>query len=265
MKGCDCMKKTVIDWDIRKNGRYLLSMLALCGIVPHGMLLLLHFASMSDSWSPAEIEIYGNFFVCQWIPFWLAFLPYLRLQKADNFSLLPALAAVLIVATYYPRFAQRSVTVVALTIPLMLVMELTAFLKTAQGSGNKALACIAADRVLLRAFWFWTLEFLCVIFISCEACTFPTTVVSPFLMLPIPGILLFDVMHRQNKQPPGIYSVAGMLAVVPPALYLAGTGPMEKFKVYHLMSLAAGFAILFLMLIVYNIDRWKGKNSAPGR
>lgn len=247
----------IMDWNIKKNIQYILLLVVLCGLVPHGMLSLLQIASTSDHWSPAEVEAYSNFFVCQWIPFWLALISYLRLQKMDNFSLHPAISAIVIVLTYFPRYDQRSVVTIAFSIPLIFVVELSALLKKAGSSTNAVLKGIAADRAVLRAFYFWSVVFPCVIFISCKACTWQTTIVSPFQMLPIPGVLLFDVFRHQKMQPPTIWGFIAMLAVVPLSLFLATIGPMEKFKMYHLMSLGTGYVLLFMMLLVYNIDQWR--------
>lgn len=258
------MKSNIaVDWNIRKNSKFLLLMLALCGVMPHVMLSLLQIASTSDSWSPAEIEAWSNFFVSQWVPFWLTLIAYLRLQKMDNFSLIPAICAAVVVLTFLPRFDQRSVMTIALAIPLMLVVELTVWLKNAETSANAFVKGIAADRGILRAFLFWAVVFPCVIFISCEACTWQTTVVSPFQMLPIPAVLLFDAFRHQKHQPPTVWSVMVMLAMVPLSLFLATIGPMEKFRLWHLMSLGIGYVILFLMLIVYNIDQWKSNVNNP--
>ena len=246
-----------VAWSIKKNIKYLLMLLVFCGVIPHVMLSLLQITSTSDKWSPAEIESYSNFFVCQWIPFWLTFVSYLRVQKMDNFSLLPSICGAVIILTYLPRFEQRSVLTMALSIPLILAVELSGLLSKAESSKNKALAGIAASRCILRAFYYWSLVFLCVVLISCKACTFERTIVSPFQMLPIPGVLLFDVFRHQQKQPPTIWCVVGMLVAIPLSLVFATIGPMEQFKLYHLMSLGIGYVLLFLMLIVYNIDHWK--------
>ena len=247
------MKKQITGTD----GRYLLLLVAFCAGVTHLVLGLLQMGSVSAFLSPFEVEGYANFFVCQWIPFWLTFLSYLRLQKTDQVSLIPVMCAAVIVLTYLPRFAQRSLGTVALTIPLMLLIELSGLLKKSEFSGNKVLAGIAADRGTLRTFCYWSVVFLCVVHISCEACTYSTTVVSPFQMFPFPGVLLFDVFRHQKKQPPAIWCIAAMLVLIPMSLFLAAIGPMEKFKVYHLMCLGIGFVFLFMMLIVYNIDHWK--------
>lgn len=252
------MKQNVaLDRNIRNQGKYLLCQVVLCGLIPHGMLSLLQMASVSGKWSPAEIESYSNFFVCQWIPFWLVFLCYLRLQKKDRFSLMSVICAAVIILSFLPRFARRSVLTLVLTVFLIFAIELSALLKKGEGSGNRMIAGIAADRGILRAYWFWTLVFPCAVLISCEACTFEMTVVSPFQMLPIPGILLFDVLRCQKNQPPTVWSVFGMLATVPLSLLLVTIGPMARFMVYHLMSMGVGYGILFLMLIVYNLDQWK--------
>lgn len=242
---------------ISTNRKYLLMLCIFCLVIPHGVLCLLQMDSVAAAMSPVRRESDSNFFVCQWIPFWLTFLSYLRLQKTDTVSLLTAVWASVILLTYLPCFPQRSVMAMALTIPLILTGELSALLKKAEASRNKALAAIAADRSLLRAFCFWSLVFPCVIHISCKACTFSNAVVSPFQMLPLPGILLFAVFRQQKEQPPAFWSILGMLALVPMSLFLVTFGPMAQFKGYHLMCLATGFALLFLMLIVYNFDRWK--------
>ncbi len=250
-------RKIAMEWNIKKNSKFLLSMIVLCGLIPHAMLFLLQIVSASDHWSPAEVENYSNFFVCQWLPFWLALIAYLRVQKMDDFSLIPPLCAAVIIITFLPRFDQRSVVTIALTIPLILAEELTGLLKKGESSKNKILAGISADRGVLRAFWFWSVFFLFVVLISCRACTFERTVVSPFQMLPIPGVLLFDVFRHQKLRSPTIWGMIGVLAVVPLSLFLVTIGPMAQFKLYHLMSLGIGYAMLFLLLIVYNIDQWK--------
>lgn len=246
-----------MDWNIKNNLKHILPLFALCAVIPHVMLSLLQMASASDSWSPAEIESYSNFFVCEWVPFWASLISYLRLQKRDNFSLLPTLGTALIIASFLPRFDHKAVLTMGLTILLILAVELSAFLKNAESSTNKFFAGMAADRSVLRAFFFWSVGFLCVSLIACAACTYPRTVASPFLMLPIPGILLFDVFRRQNMHPPTVWSILGMLIMIPLSLLLATVGPMGQFKIYHLMSLGIGFALLLLLLIVYNIDHWK--------
>lgn len=251
-----CLRSNM-DWNIRSNLKYLASLVVICGLIPHGMLFLLQIASTSDSWSPAEIEIYSNFFVSEWIPFWLAFISYLRLQKRDRFSLLPTICASIIVISLLPVYERRSVMTIALTIPLMLVVEFSALIKNMEFSKNKIFSKLSADRGLLRSFFFWSVVFECVVFISCEACTWPTTVTSPFLMLPIPGALLIDVFRQQKSMPPTLCSVIVMVVMVPISLYLVTIGPMEHFKMYHLMSLAIGYAILLLMLVVYNIEHWR--------
>lgn len=236
---------------------YLWILLTLCAIIPHAVLILLGMDFISASFSPAEVEIYANFFVCQWLPFWLVFIAYLRLQKQDSFSPLPAICAGMILLSYLPRFHSPSVLALMLTVPLILLMELSAFLKTAEASANPFLRAIAADRGILRAFSFWSVLFPCMALLSCRACTFPRTVVSPFLMLPIPGVLLFDVFRHQKAQPPTLWAVLTMLAMIPLSLYLVTIGPMAQFTLYHLMSLITGFVFVFLMLIVYNMDQWK--------
>lgn len=251
------MKKKIIG----TNMEYLLPLVVFCAVVPHTTLCLLQMDSISMAFSPVELESCSNFFVCQWIPFWLTFISYLRLQKMDNFSWMPAICASVIVLTYLPGFEQASVMTVALAIPLILTVELSGLLKKAESSNNQIFAAIASDRGILRAFYYWSVVFLCVVLISCKACTFDRTIVSPFQMLPVPGILLFDVFRHQQKRPPALWSVIGMLAVIPLSLFLVTIGPMEQFKVYHLMSLGVGHGLLFLMLIVYNIDHWKKKNN----
>ena len=113
------------------DGRYLLFLVAFCAGVPHLVLGLLQMDCVSAFLSPFAVEGYANFFVCQWIPFWLTFLSYLRLQKTDRASLIPAMCAAVIVLTYLPRFAQRSLGAIALTIPLILLTELSGLLKKA--------------------------------------------------------------------------------------------------------------------------------------
>lgn len=246
-----------MDWDMKENRKYLLLLLACCGVVPHGILSLLQMEAVSSSLSPAETESYANFFICEWLPFWMAFLSYLRLQKRDRFSLLPAIAGAVILLSYLDRFAQRSLLTLGLIIPLILAAELFALLKYMESSVNKVLAGIAADRRSLRAFFFWAVEYLCVILISCEACIWDRTVVSPFLTLPIPTMLMIAVFRQQKSQPLTIWGLIGMLILVPLSLFLVTVGPMEQFKAYHLACLGIGYVIVFLLLIVYNMDQWR--------
>ena len=248
-----------MDWNIKKNWKYLLLLVIFCAVVPHGVLSLLKLASGSGNWAPVEIESYSKFFVCEWTPFFAALISYLRLQKMDKFSLLPSVCVGLILLTFLPRFSRSSLAAVALVLPLMLAVECTALLRGLEASGSKLLAGLGADRRMLRAFGFWAIGFSCVALIGCKASAYYMPAVSPFMMLPIPGVLLFDVLRRQKEQPPTLWGVAGMLLMVPVALYLVTIGPMERFKVYHLMSLVAGFVILFLILVVYNMDQWRGK------
>ena len=222
-------------------------MLGFCAVVPHLVLSLLQMDFLSGSLSPIQIEGLSNFFVCQWIPFCMLLIAYLRLQKTDCFSLLPALCAGMIVLTFLPRYPLKSVETIALTIPLMLLVECSALLRT-------------ADRKLLRSFWFWSLTFPCVVIISCKACTWYKAIVSPFQMFPFPGILLFDVFRQQENQPPTIRGVLAMLPAVPVSLFLVTLGPMAQFQGYHLMCLGLGYAFVFLMLFVYNWDHWKTKS-----
>ena len=237
--------------------KFILLLAAICAIIPHTVLLLLRMDGISADVSPVRAERYANFFVCQWIPFWLTFLSYIRVQKKDDVSLISAGSAAVILLTYLPVFSQRSVAAMLFTLPLILLIELSGLLKKAEFSGNKVLAGIAVDRGILRAFCYWSVVFLCVVLISCEACTYERTVVSPFQMLPVPGILLIAVFRHQKKRPPTLVCIVIMLTIIPLSLYLATVGPMEQFKVYHLMSMCVGYAVLFLMLTVYNIDRWK--------
>lgn len=251
-----------MDWNIKRNRKYLLLLVILCAVVPHGVLSLMELASGSESWAPVEVESYSKFFVCEWLPFFAALIAYLRLQKMDRFSLLPALCVGLILLSFLPRFSRSSIEAVALVLPLMLAVECTAVLRRLKRSGNKLLAGLGADRRMLRAVGFWAIGFPCVAFIGCEASAWYMAAVSPFLMLPIPGVLLFDVLRHQKAQPPTLWGVVGMLLMVPVSLYLVTIGPMERFKVYHLMAMGAGFAILFLILVVYNMDHWRGKREA---
>lgn len=249
--------KNPMDRNTKTDWKYLLAMLGFCAAIPHSVLCLLQMDAFSAVFSPIESENLSNFFVCQWIPFWMALIAYLRLQKTDRFSLLPALCAGVIVLTFLPGYPRKSITTIAFTIPLMLPVEYSALLKAGISSPNKLLAGIAANRELLQAFWFWSLVFPCVVLISCEACTWYRAIVSPFQMLPIPGVLLFDVFRHQKNQPPTIWGFLGMLPTVPLSLFLVTIGPMAQFKFYHLMCLGIGYALLFLMLIVYNLDHWK--------
>lgn len=246
-----------MDWNIKRNWKYLLLLVFFCAVVPHVVLSLLKLASTSENWAPVEIESYSKFFVCEWTPFFAALISYLRLQKMDKFSLLPSACVAVILLTFLPRFSRSSLEAVALVLPLMLVVECTALLGKLEASGNQVLAGLGADRRMLRAFCFWSIGFTCVALIGCKASAYYMTAVSPFMMLPIPGVLLFEIFRHQKEQPPTLWGVVGMLLMVPVSLYLVTIGPMERFKVYHLMSLGSGFAILFLILVVYNMDHWR--------
>lgn len=246
-----------MDWNIKKNRKYLLLLVFFCAVVPHVALSLLKRAFAVENLAPIEIEYYSKFFVCEWMPFFAALIAYLRLQKMDKFSLLPCVCVGVILLTYLPRFSRNSIMAVALVLPLMLAMECTAVLSRLESSGMKLLAGIGTDRRMLRAFGFWSIEFPAVALIACKASAWHMTAVSPFLMLPIPAVLLFEVFRHQKSQPPTAWGVAAMLLLVPVSLYLVTIGPMEKFMIYHLMSLVSGFVVLFLMLIVYNMDRWR--------
>lgn len=246
-----------MDWNIRKNLRYLLAMAVCCALIPHGVLSLLRLESVSASLAPVQAESYANFFVCQWIPFCLAFITYLRLQKQDSFSLLPAVFGLAAIASFLGRFNRESVMAIAWTVPLILVPELSGFLKKAESCGSRVLSRLAADRGALRAVFFWTVELLCVAIISCKASTWYSVVVFPFLTFPILAILLWDVFRRQEAKPLTLWGSAGILLMAPTSLWLATVGPMAKFRMYHLGGLGIGFAILFAMLLVFNLDRFK--------
>ena len=249
------MRQKILDTSIG----YLLLLFGFCAIIPHAILCLLQIESVSAIFSPFELENYANFFVCQWMPFWMTFIPYLRLQKLNHFSWLPAICTVVIVLTYLPGFEKDSVMTIALVIPLVFSMELSGLLNKAVSSRSRFFSAIAADRGMLRAFYYWSVVFLCGVLISCDACTFERTVVSPFQMLPIPGVLLFAVLRHQQRPAPAIWSMVGMLPAIPLSLFLVTIGPMEPFKQYHIMSLGIGYVLLFLLLIVYNVDYWKSK------
>lgn len=242
---------------IGTNLGYFLLLIPFCAVIPHTVLCFLQLHAVSAVFSPFELEGYSNFFVCQWISFWLTLLSYLRLQKADRFSWMPSVCSGIIVLSYLPRFEQASILTIARAIPLALAMELTGFLKKAECSSSKIVCAIGSDRNILRAFYYWSVVFPCVALISCKACTFERTVASPFLMLPIPGILLFGVFRHQKMKPPALWTVLGMLAAIPLSFFLVSVGPMAQFRMYHFMCLAVGYILLFLMLVVYNMDHWK--------
>lgn len=239
-----------MDWNLKENRKYLLLQLAFCALIPHGVLWLIQTGSAGASLSPAEKESLANFFLSQWLPFWMVFLSYLRVQKRDTVSLLPAILGGLLVISYYGSW---EIPAIAMTIPLVLLMELSALLKKAEASQNRILAAVASNREMLRAFFFWTIGYPCIALISCEASTWYIPVVHPFLMLPAPAALLAEVFHYQKQQKLTLWGGIGMLAMVPVSLYLVTIGPMERFMAFHLMSLGAGFAIVFLLLIVYKL------------
>ena len=254
-----------MDWNIRNNRLYLILLFVLCGIVPHTMLLLLRIPPTSDTWSPAEIYLYSDFFVYLWSPFWAAYLAYSRLQKQDTFSLLPALGIAVLIPTYLYWYPHEPVFALTWIIPLILIIESTAFLKELADSSSKVISGIAANRFLLRSFYFWSIEFIGVIYIICIALSrIPETyyvMVTPFVMIPIPGILIFEVFRYQNNNVPTVWTLTIMLLLVPLSLYLISIGPMEYFKEYHLSCMGFGYFLIFLLLIVYNFDHWIKKSS----
>lgn len=266
-----------MDWSIKKNRSYLLLLVVFCGLIPHGMLALLQIASGSGNWSPSEIETYSKFFVCEWTPLCAAIIAYLRLQKRDNFSLLPAITFGLIVPTLLPRFRQISevfvvsgyhdgnnAIAIAFAIPVMLLMECSGLLGKLESSENRILSAIAADRGLLRAFLFWSVGILCLAFISCEACAYYSRVISPLSLIPIPGVLLFEAFRHQKQRPPTVWSAIGMLLMAPGSLLLTAIGPMKQFQGFHVTILLSGYAVFFLMLTFCNMDHWRKPKAANG-
>lgn len=256
-----------MDWSMKKNLNYLLLLLGLCCLIPHGILFLLGIPSVSNHLAPAQIEFYSDFFVFQWTPFWAAYIAYLRLQKKETFSLLPSVGFALILTTFLPGFQLKSVLVLGWMIPLMLVMESTALLKKLESSENRVLSGIAADRQLLRAFYFWSLGFLLLVYISCEAQTVglqagESLIISPFLMAPVSVMLTGVIFRCQKDRLPGLWTLLGMLAMIPVSLYLASGGPMEQYKRFHLGCLVNGYVLLFLMLILCGIGHWKRQKTA---
>lgn len=239
-----------MDWNLKENRKCLLWLIVFCALVPHGILWLVQTGPAAAFLSPAEKESLANFFLSQWLPFWMVFLPYLRVQKKDTVSLLPTILGGLLIASYYGRWEIRAI---AMTMPLVLVMELSALLKRAEASKSRIPAALASDRGMLRAFFFWGIGYPCIALISCEASTWYIPAVSPFLMLPVPAALLAEVFRYQKQQKLTLWGGIGMLAMVPVSLYLVTIGPMARFMAYHLMSLGAGFGIVFLLLIVYSL------------
>lgn len=258
------MKKLFsFDWDVPKNRRYLLLLLGLCGVVPHAVLGLCQIEAIAASLSPAEIESYGNFFVCQWLPFCLALISYLRLQKRDTVSLLPAILGLGVILSFLPFFPRRSVMALTGVFPLMLMMELSALLKAGEASRNRFFAGIAANRGMLRAFLFWGIALPCLAILAANASTWYIPVVSPFLTLPLPAILLADLFRQQNRSPLTLSGLLAMLLMVPASLFLVTIGPMARFQNYHLMGLGIGYGILFALLIIYNLDQWRFPRKSP--
>ena len=254
---------------IKKNRRYLLWMVILCALIPHAVLILLELEYATDPMGTATQETFAKFFVCQWAPFCAAIIAYLRLQNRDNFSLLPALCFGLIVPTLLYRFDQISATfmkngisennanAIVFVIPMMLTMECSALLKMLESSNHKVVSGIAADRGILRAFLFWSVGIPCLAILSCEACAYYTRVILPWSLIPIPGILVYEVFRQQKNRLPTVWGAIGMLLMVPVSLILVTIGPMEMFKVYHFTIQLSGHLILALMLVVYNIDHWR--------
>lgn len=263
-----------MDWNIKNNRKHLLLLLLFCALIPHVMLALLQFASASEHWAPAEIESYSKFFVCEWAPFCAAIIAYLRIQERDTFSLLPVIEFGLIIPTLLLRFgqisegfvssgfAQSNAVAIIFAVPVMLGMECTALLAKLESSPNKVLAGLAGDRGILRAFLFWSVGCVCLAIISCEACAYYSRVVSPWSLIPIPGILLFEAFRHQKERPPTVWGVMGMLLMAPVSLLLATIGPMEQFRGFHFTILLTGYLIIFLVLIVYNADHWKRPKAA---
>ena len=263
-----------MDWSIKQNRNYLLWMLVFCALIPHAVLMLLKMEHAAEPMGLATQESYSKFFVCQWTPFCAAIIAYLRLQKRDKFSLLPAVVFGLIVLTLLPGFGRIRETYMqhthdenkafftALTILVMLLMECSAPLKRLESSHHRMLSAIATDRGILRAFFFWSIGVLCLAFISTEACGSRTTVVLPWSLIPIPGVMLLEVSRQQKERPPTIWGIMAMLLMVPVSLYLSTIGPMEMFRSYHFTCMLSGHLIVFLMLIVLNVDHWKHAKTA---
>lgn len=256
-----------MDWSIKKNCKSLLLLFVFCALIPHIMLGLLDIASTSDFWAPVEINSYGNFIFFMWTPFWASVIAYLRVQKRDTFSLLPAIFYGLITLTFLPRFQIKSVLTMEWIVLLMLITESSTLLKKLESSGNPFLSGIGADRKMLRGFCFWTLGYLFLILVNYEAHVVvfrygDRVIISPFAMFPVAGLLLFSVFRHHKDRTPTIWSVLVMLAMVPVSFCIVSSGPMAQFKLYHVACLVTGYVILFLMLIIYNIDHWKKPKAA---
>lgn len=263
-----------MDWNVRKNSKELLLLLGLCVLVPHGVISGLQMVSGSENWSPVEIETYSCFFLCEWTPFWAMLIGYLGVQKRERFSLMPSLIFSLTLVTFllrYDRIAvgfsslleRENLTVLFRIVPLMLVMECSALLKSGENSGNRILAGIAGDRKILRAVFMWTVGILCLPHIICGTSgdAWSKAMVLPFFLIPVPGMLLYEVLRYQKERPPAVWTVGAMLAMMSAALFLASIGPMAKFKLYHLIILGIGYPLVLLVLLVYHVDHWRGSGK----
>lgn len=256
-----------MDWNVKKNWKYLLGLAAFCGLIPHAGLAVLKTAAGSGNWAPVQIRSAMEFLFFDWLPFWAVLITYLRVQNRDNCSVLPMLACGLILPTFLPYFPGKAVAGMAWLLPLMLAVECTGLLNRLESARSRALSAIGADRKLLRAFLFWSVTVLLQILVTCNARTAVLSqggslMIHPFLLIPVPGLLIYSVMRYHKASAPSLWSVLLMLAVTPVSAVLVSTGYMAQFRAYHLLCLLSGFFLLFLMLVVWNADRWARPKTA---
>lgn len=237
----------------RNSLKYLLWIVVLCGVIPHAALSIIQALSASEAFSPAELDSYKRFFTREWMPFWAAFLSYRGQQKTDDVSALYVLSTSAVIATFLPRCDRQTVMAMALVLPLTLFLEMFALLKKADASENVILAGLAADRGMLRTFFFWTVVIPCLAHISCA---WMQGIVVPLILLPVPAALLVGSWRQLKEQPPTLGGIVAVLLMLPITCVLAATGPMENFKLYHLMIFMAGYILFFLFQGVYHMDRW---------
>lgn len=238
---------------LRSDLKYLLWLVVLCGVIPHAALSIIQAQSGSEAFSPAELDSYRRFFTREWLPFWAAFIAYRGQQKTDRVSALYALCTGAVIATFLPRCDQQTVMAMALVLPLILFSELFTLLKKADASENSFLAGLAADRGMLRAFFFWAVVIPCLAHISCA---WMQGIVVPLILLPVPAALLMDACRQLKEEPPTLGGIMAILLMLPATYVLTTSGPMENFKLYHLMIFMAGYILFFLFQGIYYMDRW---------
>ena len=242
------MKNTV-----KRNLKYVLGLLLMCGLIPHVVLAVIAGKAGSVNVSPVRLEAYSMFITREWIPFWAVFLCYLRRQKTDRFSPVPVLAMGLILCTFIPKCGLQTWKAMVLVLPLMLIMECFTLLKKLDGSASGILTGMAANREMLAAFFFWTVAIPGVAQISCA---WTNGIVVPVLLMPVPAALLVSTYRKLKGNAPTMGGILGILLMLPMTYFLTTTGPMENFQMYNLLIFLSGYVLFFLFHGIYHMDRW---------